>query len=119
MNPERRKAIRFRPAAPVAVHSLDTQIDMTLTNLGPGGFGVQSKTVLPVGAVLRFRFGAPDGSWATLLTALSVYCRPDPDLPPSEPGFVTGFKFLNTESPRIAASVNALVDRATAVSSFS
>ena len=119
VNPERRKAIRFRPAAPIVVQSLDTPVVMTLDNLSPGGFSVQSTTVLPVGAVLRFRFSAPDGSWTTLLTAQSVYCRPDPDLPPAASGFVTGFRFLNTDTPRTAASVNALIDRATAVISFS
>lgn len=119
VNPERRNSQRFRPAAPIVVQSLDTQVVMTLGNLGPGGFSVQSTTVLPTGAVMRFRFTAPDGSWTTLLTAQSVYCRPDPDLPPSASGFVTGFRFLNTDTPRTAASVNALIDRATAVISLS
>jgi len=118
VNPERRKAIRFRPSAPVVVHSLDTRVVMTLGNLGPGGFSVQSTTELPAGAVMRIKFSAPDGSWTTLLIAQSVYCRPDPDLPPADAGFVTGFRFLNTDTPRTAASVNALIDRATAVTSF-
>jgi hypothetical protein len=101
------------------VRSPDTQVVLALGDLGPGGFSVQSMTVLPSGAVLRFRFSAPDGSWTTLLTAQSVYSRPDEDLPPSDSGFVTGFRFLNTDTPRTAASVNALIDRATAVISFS
>ena len=119
MNPERRKTIRFRPAAPIVVHSLDTRVVMTLGDLGPGGFSVQSTTELPAGAVMRIKFSAPDGSWTTLLVAQSVYCRPDPDVPPADPGFVTGFRFLNTDTPRTAASVSALIERATAVISFS
>jgi hypothetical protein len=118
VNPERRKSIRFRPAAPVIVHSLDTRVVMTLDDLGPGGFSVQSTNELPTGAVMRVKFSAPDGSWTTLLIAQSVYCRPNPDLPESQ-GFVTGFRFLNTDTPRTAASVSALIDRATAVVSFS
>lgn len=119
VNPERRKTIRFRPAAPIVVQSLDTQEVMKLASLGPGGFSVQSQTELAVGAVMRFRFSTPDGSWATLLTAQSVYDRPDADLPTEGPGYVTGFKFLNTDTPRVAANINALIDRATAVISFS
>ena len=119
VNPERRKTTRFRPAAPIVVHSLDTRVVMTLGDLGPGGFSVQSTTELPTGAVMRIKFSAPDGSWTTLLVAQSVYCRPDPDVPPADAGFVTGFRFLNTDTPRTAASVNALIERATAVISFS
>jgi hypothetical protein len=119
VNPERRKAIRFRPAAPIVVQSLDTPVVLTLDNLSPGGFSVLSMTVLPTDAVLRFRFSAPDGSWTTLLSAQSVYSRPDQDLPPSAAGFVTGFRFLNTYTPRTAASVTALIERATAVPSRS
>jgi hypothetical protein len=119
VNPERRKAIRFRPAVPIVVQSMDTQVVLTLANLGPGGFSAQSMNVLPSGAVMRFRFSAPDGSWTTLLTAQSVYSRQDPELAPPDSGFLTGFRFLNTDTPRTAASVNALIDRATAVISFS
>ena len=119
VNPERRKTTRFRPAVPIVVHSLDTRVVMTLDNLSPGGFSVQSATELPAGAVMRIKFSAPDGSWTTLLIAQSVYCRPDPDLPSEERGFLTGFRFLNTDTPRTAASVNALIDRATTVISFS
>lgn len=119
VNPERRKTTRFRPAAPIVVHSLDTRVVMTLDNLSPGGFSVQTTTELPTGAVMRIKFSAPDGSWTTLLIAQSVYCRPDPDVPPADPGFLTGFRFLNTDTPRTAASVNALIDRAAAVISLS
>jgi hypothetical protein len=73
VNPERRKTTRFRPAAPIVVHSLDTRVVMALDNLSPGGFSVQSTTELPTGAVMRIKFSAPDGSWTTLLIAQSVY----------------------------------------------
>lgn len=119
VNPERRKTIRFRPAAPIVVQSLDTKIVMTLATLGPGGFSVQSVTALAVGTVFRFRFGAPDGKWAALLTAQSVYSRSDSDAPTTVSSFVSGFKFLDADTLRIAASINALLDRATAVISFS
>ena len=119
MTPERRTSVRFRPASQIVVHSMDTRVALTLDNLSPGGFSVRSGTELPTGAVMRVKFGAPDGSWTTLLAAQTVYCRPDPDLPPGQQGFLTGFRFLNTDTPRTAASVNALIDRATAVISFS
>jgi len=119
MTPERRTSVRFRPAAPIAVHSLDTRAVLALDNLSPGGFSVRSATELPTGALMRVKFGAPDGSWTTLLMAQTVYCRPDPDPPDGQQGFITGFRFMNTDTPRTAASVSALIDRATAVISFS
>lgn len=98
---------------------MDTRVVLTLDNLSPGGFSVRSAAELPTGVVLRVKFGAPDGSWTTLLAAQSVYCRPVPDLPAGEQAYLTGFRFMNTDTPRTAASVNALIDRATAVISFS
>jgi hypothetical protein len=95
------------------------KVVMTLATLSPGGFSVQSPTAVDVGAVIRFRFSTPDGKWTTLLTAQSVYSRPDADAPPTITSFVSGFKFLNAETTRIAASINALLDRATAVISIS
>ena len=92
---------------------------MTLATLSPGGFSVQSSTALAVGAVSRFRFSTPDGKWTTQLTAQSVYSRSDSDAPPTVTSFISGFKFLNTETPGVRASINTLLDRATAVISFS
>jgi hypothetical protein len=111
--------MRFRPTAPIVVESLDVGVVMTLATLSPGGFSVQSSTAMAVGAVIRFRFSTPDGKWTTLLTAQSVYSRPDADAPPTITSFVSGFKFLNAETTRIAAGINALLERATAVISFS
>lgn len=119
MTPERRKDIRFRPASAIVVQCLDTQVDMTLADLGSGGFSVRTGTVLPVGAVMRFTFSTPDGKWTALFTAQSVHSRPDPDAAPDGSVFSTGFKFLNVENPRVAANIHALIDRATAVISFS
>ena len=98
--------------------SLETKSVMTLANLGSGGFSVQSSAGFEPGTVMRFRFSTPDGVWSTLLTAQSVYKRPDPEAPQGK-GFLTGFKFLNVEMSRVAVSINALIDRATAVISFS
>ena len=98
---------------------MDTRVALTLDNLSPGGFSVRSAAELPAGAVMRVKFGAPDGSWTTLLVAQTVYCRPDAELPPGAQGFLTGFRFMNTDTPRTAASVSALIDRATAVISLS
>ena len=42
----------------------------------------------------------------------------DPEAVPAGSAFLTGFKFLNADTPRIAANINALIDRATAVISF-
>jgi hypothetical protein len=92
---------------------------MTLANLGPGGFSVTAGAGQDVGKVMRFRFSTPDGAWATLLSAQTVYSRPDSDAPSAIASFVNGFKFLNLEAPRIAENINALIDRAMAVISFS
>ena len=116
---ERRKDIRFRPAASIVVLCLDTQTEMTLDNLGSGGFSAHASADTAVGTVMRFRFSTPDGGWATLLTAQTVHSRQDSDVRGPDGAFLLGFKFLNAESPRVAASINALIDRATAVISFS
>jgi len=98
---------------------LDTQMVMTLDNLGSGGFSAQTSTDASLGSVMRFRFSTPDGVWSTLLTAQALHSRPNGDGSAAGSRFLVGFKFLNAESPRVAASINALIDRATAVISFS
>jgi hypothetical protein len=117
--PERRKTIRFRAAAPIVVQCLDSRVAVALADLGAGGFSLRTPSEFAVGSTLRFRFSTPDGSWATLLSAQAVYVRPDPDAQPRDSKFLAGFKFNNLELPRVAASVNALIDRATTVISFS
>ena len=119
MIPERRKTIRFRAAAPIVVTCLDHSGVLTLFNLGAGGFSVHSPTALPVGSAMRFRFSTPDGNWTTQLGAESVYSRPDKETPLPGAPFLTGFRFLNPESEGVTANINALIDRATAVVSFS
>jgi len=116
--PERRKTFRFRAAAPIVVQSVDTKVAMTLLDLGGGGFSLQTPVRFEIGLVMRFRFSTPDGTWSTLLSAETVYCRPDGDAVPGA-GYVVGFKYQNPEIPRIAENLNALIDRATAEISFS
>ena len=117
--PERRKTIRFRATAPIAVQSLDARVPLTLVDLSGGGFSARCETELAIGVVMRFTFSSHDGSWTTLLSAQSVYIRPGTGDEETEHGFLIGFKFMNPEIPRVAASINALIDRATAVASFS
>lgn len=104
---------------PIVVTCLDHSGVLTLFNLGAGGFSVHSPAALPVGSTLRFRFSSPDGKWTTMLSAESVYSRPDKESPLPAAPFLTGFRFQNTESERVTASINALIDRATAVTSVS
>jgi hypothetical protein len=101
------------------VTCLDHSGVLTLFNLGAGGFSVHSPAALPVGAIMRFRFSTPDGNWTTMLSGESVYSRPDKESPLPGAPYLTGFRFLNTESERVTANVNALIDRATAVISIS
>ena len=98
---------------------LENSSELFLFNLGAGGFSVHSAAALPVGESMRFQFSSPGGGWSTLLSAESVYSRPDAEAPSASARFLTGFKFLNAESERVAANINALIDRATAVISFS
>ena len=93
---------------------------MTLADLSGGGFSVRSETEFAVGVVLRFRFSTPDDRWSTLLSGQTVYIRPDRDeFSGTDAGFVVGFKFMNPELPRVAASIHALINRASAVISIS
>jgi hypothetical protein len=114
---ERRKDIRFRPAAQIVVLCLDTEVETSLYDLGSGGFSIRSVKDLALGTVQRFKFSTPDGVWSTILTAQAVHSRADPDA--TAAAFILGFKFLNSDSTRVAASINALIDRATSVISFS
>jgi len=101
------------------VQSLDTKAVMTLADLGEGGFSVRASQPLPLEAHMRFRFSTPDGSWTALLTGQSVYTRVDGEAPAGAPSYITGFKFLHLDNPRVADLIHALIDRATAVISFS
>jgi hypothetical protein len=101
------------------VACLDAQMVMTLYNLGFGGFSVLASAGVDAGTVVRFSFRSPDGVWSTQLTAESVHSRSDGGAPGSGSRFVVGFKFMDADSPPVAASINALIDRATAVISFS
>lgn len=116
--PERRKTIRFRTAA-ISVRSDDTRMPLALVDLGLGGFSTQSAGPLPVGATMQFRFATLDGKWATTLAARSVYSRPGAQAPSDAAQFLSGFEFLNPETPTVMERINALIDHATAVISFS
>lgn len=105
--------------APIVVQSADARLPMTLFDLGAGGFSVESGTPLRVGQVMSFRFSTPDGGWAAVLSAESVYSKPNPPEPSKAPRFLTGFQFVHTTAPGVTASINALIDRATSVISFS
>lgn len=100
------------------MHCEDTRLPLTLNDLGAGGFSLRSPAVLPVGVVMRFEFRTADARWATTLSAKSVYSRPDPESPDGSL-FLNGFMFLHPETPTVMARINALIDRATAVISFS
>ena len=92
---------------------------MALLDLGGGGFSLKCPTSFAPGVVMRFRFSTADGSWSAMLSAETVYARPDLEAPPGARIYVIGFKYLNPDVPRIAASLNALIDHATAEISFS
>ncbi len=90
------------------------QMVMTLDDVSQGGFSAEASEEVAVGSVMRFRFSAADGAWATVLTAQAMHSRQAGAVPGGR-GFTVGFKFLNAESPRVAANIDALIARATAV----
>ena len=98
---------------------MDTAVPLELSDLSMGGFSVRSAEVLPVGEVMRFRFRTPSGSWAAAITAKSVYSDPIPQASGASSAFLSGFKFLNPESPSVQARIHSLVDHATSVVTFS
>lgn len=117
--PERRETARVAVTARIDLSSLDTQVAMILADLSLGGFSVRSAEPLPIGVVMRFRFGTPSGSWTASLTALSIYSRPDAGGPAETPSYQSGFQFLNGDSPAVQARIHQLVDHATTVVSVS
>jgi hypothetical protein len=110
--------MRFRAENRFLVHCLETRTDLVLEDLGEGGFSVRAAEPFPVGSVMRFNITTVDGSWAALFSAQAVHHHEEADSA-GRPVFVTGMKFLHTDNPRVAASIHAFVDRATAIISFS
>ena len=116
---ERRRTIRVVVTSPINVQSPVAQVTMSLLNVSAGGFAVSSSAPLPVGVVMTFRFTSNPGTWSTLLTAKGAYSRPHHTTPDGHVEYLSGFSFLNPETPGTLERILALMDHATSVVTFS
>ena len=87
-----------------------------VVDLGFGGFSVETRCSLRVGAIHRFRFGTPTGRTYEL-DAKIIHCRRKPTDDWSE-RYITGCEFLYDPSLSTETLIEELVDSATGVLSF-
>jgi hypothetical protein len=100
------------------IHGLVVTLDLAvrILDLGAGGFAVESHVPFPVGAVHDFRFTTWEGR-VVLLAAEAVHRRRSARRS-LVPIYITGFEFLRTESPLIAASIERLLESLTPVTAL-
>lgn len=116
---ERRQTIRIAVNGNMNVESLAGGPPLRLVDVGIGGFCVQTATALPATVVTSYRFITLDKKWSAIFRARAVHSKLIPPCEPSAGQFLTGFSFLNTDSPAVQRELMALMDHATAFMSFS
>jgi hypothetical protein len=113
LNHERRKMPRVHADRELRVALVAPPMELTLIELGLGGFSVRSPKALPPETTQMFRFEGVDGSVAQL-TVLIRRCDGA-----RGPGYVIGCEFANPTHPAVGRAVGRLMDQITAALSFS
>lgn len=116
---ERRHTIRIAVNGNMNVESVPTGQALLLIDVGIGGFCVETAAAVPPDSVTNYRFITPDKRWSAMFRARTVYSKPVPSDDPVVRKFVSGFSFVNAESPAVQRELMALMDHATAFMSFS
>ena len=110
---ERRRFPRFAAAGRLAGHLIDQDLPVRVRDIGLGGFSVETMTPMPEGGNHRVRFISHD-DWTTVLNARLANCRPS-CADDGSPLFVSGFAFLNDDTPETRRTVEVLVEKVTVV----
>ena len=110
---ERRKHPRFAAAGRLAGHLVERNLPVRVRDIGLGGFSVETMEPLPAGGEHKVRFISHD-DWSTILPAKLANCRPS-CADDGSPLFVSGFAFLNDETPETKRTVAVLLEKVTVV----
>ena len=111
----RRGTPRLDPQGLVSAADLTNRQDVALIDVGLGGFLVTASSPYLLGETSKFLFESADGQWGTRLEARVIYCQPNPDDPAT---YLTGFTFIEANTPGVQERVGALIDQVTASVSF-
>ena len=109
--PERRAGRRWSVSEGVTVEIVGRGRNLTLTNIGAGGFSVASEHSLAAISRPEFRFSVPAKDWSTVLTAQLAYCRLQPRQNGAYQGqYVTGFTFCDTADPDVQQRIREFLE---------
>jgi hypothetical protein len=107
----RRRTPRVAPADPMNAEIVPVLVPAEVVDLGFGGFSVETRCSLRVGATHRFRFGSPGGRMIEL-EAKVVHCHRKATDDWSE-RYVTGCEFMHDPNRSTETLVDELMDAAT------
>jgi hypothetical protein len=118
---ERRQSPRVDVVTSLVVRSQDIKFPLRLLDVSLGGFSTSSSEALELGRMVTVQFASGDQSWTAALRARVVYCRRQAAVPgrrqPVE--YHSGFAFLQSDRQDVQARLGQIIDRATAVITFS
>lgn len=112
----RRRTPRIDAADQLAVDIVSVLVPAIVLDIGQGGFSVETRCALRVGAVHQFRFVAHGRTIE--LQARVVHCRPCEDVSRGEERYIAGFEFTTDERGPVRPRVEQLMDVATSVLTF-
>jgi hypothetical protein len=112
----RRRTLRVAPGDPISAAIGPVLVPAEVLDLGFGGFSVETRCSLRVGATHRFRFGAPGGRTVEL-AAKVIHCRRKATTDWSE-RYITGCEFVHDPGTPAELLIDELMDAAASVPSF-
>src|ERR1044071_6028655 len=112
----RRRTPRVKPGEHVDVEIVSVLVPAELLDLGFGGFSIETRCSLRVGAQHAFRFATTTGRTIEL-DARVIHCRRKATDDWSE-RYVTGCEFVYDQAAQTDVLVGDLMDAATSVLSF-
>ena len=116
---ERRETIRIAVSGNLNVESVAAGQSLRLVDVGTGGFCVRSLAALPIDGVASYRFVTPDKKWSAILRARTVHSKLLPADGKAVQHYLTGLKFLNTDSSAVQREIMLMMDHAMNFVSFS
>lgn len=112
----RRRAPRVDATNQLAVDIVNVLVPAHVLDIGPGGFSVETRCALRVGALHDFRFVTHGRTIE--LKARVIHCRPSAQACRGEERYVAGFEFVADASGTTTRRVGQLMDAVTSVLTF-
>jgi hypothetical protein len=109
----RRRTPRVSVTDPIHAEVVPVLVPGEVMDIGFGGFSVETRCSLRVGARYRFRFGAPGGRTVEI-DAKVVHCRRKATDDWSE-RYVTGCEFMHDSDTPVEVLIDELMETATNV----